>query len=98
MTKIFDAITIGSGQAGVPPTRMLADSGWNVAIIEYNLVGGSCVNYGCTPTKAMVASARRAWVARNSTDHGIHAKDVTVDFQKIMERKDQIRKNFREGN
>lgn len=97
MTKIFDAIIIGSGQAGVPLTRSLADAGWKVAIIEHNLVGGSCVNYGCTPTKAMVASARRAWVAKNSADHGVTANDVKIDFKKIMARKDTIRQNFREG-
>ncbi|HYF05521.1 MAG TPA: mercuric reductase [Patescibacteria group bacterium] len=97
MRQTFDAIVIGSGQAGVPLTRALAESGWNVAVIENNLVGGSCVNYGCTPTKALVASARRAWVARNSIDHGIHAFDLTLDFPKIMARKDAIVAGFREG-
>jgi len=53
--KNFDAIIIGSGQAGNPLAHNLADSGWTVALIEKEFMGGSCVNYGCTPTKTMVA-------------------------------------------
>lgn len=95
--RTFNAIIIGTGQAGVPLARALAEKGWSVAAVEQNLVGGSCVNYGCTPTKAMVASARRAWVARNSADHGVHAKDVRIDFKKIMARQKALVARFREG-
>lgn len=95
--KQFDAIVIGTGQAGVPLTRALADRGWTVAAVEQGLVGGSCVNYGCTPTKAMVASARRVWVTRNSADHGVIAQKVAVDFKKIIERKKKIVAGFRES-
>lgn len=95
--KTFDAIVIGTGQAGVPLVRALAEKNWKVAAIESNLVGGSCVNYGCTPTKAMIASARRAWVAQNSVEHGITAKSVHIDFKKIIARKNEIVSRFREG-
>ena len=56
----FDAIIIGSGQAGNPLAKDLASNGWKVAVIERNYVGGSCINYGCTPSKTMAASAQMA--------------------------------------
>jgi pyruvate/2-oxoglutarate dehydrogenase complex dihydrolipoamide dehydrogenase (E3) component len=95
--KKFDAIIIGTGQAGVPLAKALADKGRKLAVIEHNLLGGSCVNYGCTPTKAMVASARRAFAARASGEHGVLAQSVTVDLKKIVERKDKIVQSFRNG-
>lgn len=93
----FDAVIIGSGQGGNVLARDLADRGWKVAVIEKNKVGGSCVNYGCTPTKAMVASARRAYIARNSSEHGVKAPGVRIDFRKIFERKEKIVSEFRSG-
>lgn len=92
-----DAIIIGAGQGGIPLAANLADAGWEVALVERAHVGGSCVNHGCTPTKAMVASARRAWVARNSADLGVRVRDVEVDLAAIVERKDGIVRSFREG-
>jgi pyruvate/2-oxoglutarate dehydrogenase complex dihydrolipoamide dehydrogenase (E3) component len=62
--KTFDAIIIGAGQAGPPLAGRLTAAGMTVAVIERKLVGGTCVNVGCTPTKTMVASARAAHVAR----------------------------------
>ena len=56
MTR-YDAVVIGSGQAGNPLSQKLADQGWSVALIEQDQLGGTCVNVGCTPTKTMVASA-----------------------------------------
>ncbi len=67
----FDAIIIGTGQAGVPLASSLAKNGLKTAIIEKGHLGGTCVNDGCTPTKSYVASARRAYVANNSKDLGV---------------------------
>ena len=58
--KTYDAIIIGSGQGGVPLATNLAELGWRVALIEKGQLGGSCINYGCTPTKTMISSARIA--------------------------------------
>lgn len=89
--KEFDAIIIGSGQAGTPLATDLADSGYKVALIEKERVGGTCLNVGCTPTKAYVASARRAYVARNSDEHGVSTNgDVKINLQQIKKRKDEI--------
>jgi len=71
MSERFDAIIIGAGQAGPPLAQRLADEGNAVAIIERRELGGSCVNFGCTPTKAMVASARAAWAARRAQALGV---------------------------
>jgi pyruvate/2-oxoglutarate dehydrogenase complex dihydrolipoamide dehydrogenase (E3) component len=62
----YDAIVIGSGQAGNPLSQKLADLGWAVALVEEAHLGGTCVNTGCTPTKTMVASAQVAHYARNA--------------------------------
>ena len=62
----YDAIVIGSGQAGNPLSHRLADHGWKVAMVEKAHLGGTCINTGCTPTKAMVASAQVAHYARNA--------------------------------
>ncbi|WP_338814480.1 mercuric reductase [Bernardetia sp. Wsw4-3y2] len=88
--KKYDAIIIGTGQAGVPLAAKLEKEGKKVAIIEKNKIGGTCVNDGCTPTKSYVASARRAFVAKNSEGFGIEIKDVKVNLKKIKKRKDKI--------
>jgi pyruvate/2-oxoglutarate dehydrogenase complex dihydrolipoamide dehydrogenase (E3) component len=86
MPKHFDTAIIGAGQA-VPALAMyLADGGESVTLIEGNLMGGSCVNYGCTPTKTLRKSARVAHLARRATDFGVGVGDVTVDFTAAMER------------
>ena len=64
----YDAIIIGTGQAGPPLAKRLTDAGMSVAIIERHLFGGTCVNTGCIPTKAMVASAYAARMARRAGD------------------------------
>ena len=64
----YDAIIIGSGQAGTPLAVALADLGWKVALVEKGEVGGTCINTGCTPTKTMVASARVSYLARRAAD------------------------------
>jgi pyruvate/2-oxoglutarate dehydrogenase complex dihydrolipoamide dehydrogenase (E3) component len=93
----FDAITIGSGQAGNPLSFALADLGWKVALIERAELGGSCINTGCTPTKTMVASAQVAHYARDAARWGVRAGDVSVDMPAVVARKIQKVQNGRAG-
>ena len=86
----FDAIVIGTGQAGPALAYFLAGRGERVAVIEADKVGGTCLNRGCRPTKALRASARVAHLARTAAKHGIHAGPVTVDFAAVMARKDEM--------
>ena len=86
----YDAIIIGTGQAGPALARRLADAGMKVAVIERGRFGGTCVNTGCTPTKAMVASAYAAHTARRGTDYGFTAGEITVDMKRVKARKDAI--------
>ena len=95
--QTFDAIIIGSGQAGTPLAKKLAKAGLKTLIVEKRLVGGTCINDGCTPTKAMIASAKRAYQSRNSHELGIHVENVTVDFDLVIERKNKIVSSSREG-
>jgi len=91
MATRFDAIIIGTGQAGPPLAGRLTKAGRRVAIIERRRFGGTCVNYGCTPTKALVASARAAHMARRAADFGVAIEgSVRVDMAKVKARKDQI--------
>jgi len=89
MTK-YDAIIIGSGQAGNPLAKKLAKAGWKVAVIERKWVGGTCVNVGCTPTKTMIASGRIAYLVNRSRDFGIDVAGWSVDMQEIVRRKNAI--------
>ncbi len=95
--EVFDVIIIGVGQAGNPLSTAFASAGKKTAIIEEKFVGGSCINYGCTPTKIMVASAERAHMARENAELGILNGNVSVDLQKVVERKDKIVLDFRSG-
>ena len=89
--KKFDAIVIGTGQAGPSLSTRLAGAGMKVAIIERKLFGGTCVNTGCIPTKTLVASARAAYMARRAADFGVMIDGtVTVDMKKVKERKDDV--------
>src|SRR6266568_3684860 len=92
-----DAIIIGAGQAGTPLARRLASSGRKVLLVERSRVGGTCVNYGCTPTKTLVASARAAHVARSAGRLGVRAQAVQVDFPAVIARKDAVVRQWREG-
>lgn len=89
-----DAIVIGSGQGGVPLAVDLAKEGKRVTLFERGLLGGSCVNYGCTPSKAFLAAAHGAGRARLAAKLGVHAQ-VTVDFGAVMSRARRIRDEFR---
>jgi pyruvate/2-oxoglutarate dehydrogenase complex dihydrolipoamide dehydrogenase (E3) component len=95
MNRRFDAIVIGAGQAGPPMAGRIAASGKTVALIERKLIGGTCVNDGCTPTKTLVASAYAAHLARRAHDFGVSAGPVGVDFAAVMARKDQVVGNSR---
>jgi len=95
--KTYDAIIIGSGQGGVPLATNLAELGWQVALIEKGQLGGSCINYGCTPTKTMISSARIAHYARVAPEFGIHTGPVKVDMAEIVARKNEIVDSFRSG-
>ncbi|MFB1298187.1 FAD-containing oxidoreductase [Mycobacterium sp. pW049] len=97
MPQHFDAIIVGAGQAGPPLAGRLTAAGQTVAVIERKLVGGTCVNYGCIPTKALVASAHAAHVARRSGDFGVSTGDVSVDMAAVKARKDKISGGDREG-
>jgi pyruvate/2-oxoglutarate dehydrogenase complex dihydrolipoamide dehydrogenase (E3) component len=89
--KTFDAIIVGAGQAGPPLAGRLTAAGMTVAVIERKLVGGTCVNVGCTPTKTMVASARAAHVARQAAAYGVVVGGpVTVDMRRVKARADAI--------
>jgi pyruvate/2-oxoglutarate dehydrogenase complex dihydrolipoamide dehydrogenase (E3) component len=95
MTTAFDAIVIGTGQAGPPLAERLAQAGMKTAVIERKLFGGTCVNVGCIPTKCLVASARAAYVARRAGDFGVRLGGrlggrITVDMGKVKSRKDAI--------
>ncbi|HZJ36910.1 MAG TPA: FAD-containing oxidoreductase [Gillisia sp.] len=94
----FDVIIIGTGQAGPSLSASLAKNGFKVGIIEKNHLGGTCVNEGCTPTKAYVASGRRAYIAKNSEELGIEIEGkVRVNLKRIKERKDQLIQDSRSG-
>ncbi len=95
--ETFDAIIIGAGQAGNPLARRLSKEGRRVALIESSQVGGTCINYGCTPTKAMVGSAKKIYDARHAVEHGLTIVDDVVDYQAIVRRKDNIVTRFRTG-
>jgi pyruvate/2-oxoglutarate dehydrogenase complex dihydrolipoamide dehydrogenase (E3) component len=96
--KTFDAIIIGAGQAGPSLAGKLSNAGMTVAFIERNLFGGTCVNTGCMPTKALVASAYAAHLARRAADFGIVLGDaVQIDMRKVKSRVDAIVMNARKG-
>ena len=94
----YDAIVIGSGQAGTPLGRALAEAGMRTALIEREHVGGTCINEGCTPTKTMVASARVAYLARRAADYGVHTGPVTINLERVRQRKRDIVNSFRNGS
>jgi len=91
MIESFDAIVIGTGQAGPPLAVRLAQSGRKTAILERNRFGGTCVNTGCIPTKTLIASARAAYVVRRAADFGVKIDGaVRVDMPRVKRRKDEV--------
>jgi len=97
-TSHYDAIVIGSGQGGTPLSVALANAGKRTALIERKHVGGTCINEGCTPTKTMVASGRVAYLARRAADYGVHTGPISIDLEKVRQRKRDIVASFRAGN
>jgi pyruvate/2-oxoglutarate dehydrogenase complex dihydrolipoamide dehydrogenase (E3) component len=91
-----DLIVIGSGQGGIPLASDFAKEGKRVVLFERDVLGGSCVNYGCTPSKAFLAAAHAVGRARQAEKLGIHAQ-VNVDFPAVMQRVRSIRDSFNQG-
>ncbi|MCH7948177.1 MAG: FAD-dependent oxidoreductase, partial [candidate division Zixibacteria bacterium] len=96
-SKEFDGIVIGSGQSGGPLSSAFARAGWKMALIEKAEIGGTCVNVGCTPTKTMVASARVAYVVSRAKEYGVNISNVSVNLNKVRDRKRKIVNMFRSG-
>lgn len=98
MTKEFDAIIIGAGQAGPALAGRLTGAGMTVAFVERKFFGGTCVNTGCTPTKTLVASAYAAHLARRAVDYGVLLEGpVRVDMKKVKARADAVVGESRTG-
>src|SRR5438128_3697522 len=93
----FDVLIIGGGQAGIPLAHALARRGRRVALAERKHLGGSCVNFGCTPTKAAIASAQVAHLARGGAAYGLRIPTVEVDFAAVLERAKSILTRSRHG-
>ncbi|MEH3112463.1 mercuric reductase [Pedobacter terrae] len=96
--KHYDAIVIGAGQAGVPLAKKLAEAGKKTLLVEKRMVGGTCINDGCTPTKAMIASAKAVYQAKKASALGVEIEAVKIDFKKIVQRKDEIVAQFRSSS
>ncbi|PXV60299.1 Pyruvate/2-oxoglutarate dehydrogenase complex, dihydrolipoamide dehydrogenase (E3) component [Dyella jiangningensis] len=98
MTRSFDAIIVGAGQAGPSLAGRLTAAGMKVALVERHLFGGTCVNTGCMPTKTLVASARVAHQVRRAADYGVVLNgDVGIDFPRVMARAHKVTETAR-GN
>ena len=98
MAEKFDAIIVGTGQAGPSLAQRMTQAGMRTAIIERKLFGGTCVNVGCIPTKALVASARAAYMARRGGDFGVTITGpINVDMEQVKARKDGIVRQSNEG-
>ena len=94
----FDAIIVGAGQAGPPLAGRLTAAGMTVALIERKLVGGTCVNTGCMPTKTLVASAYAAHLARRAGEFGVRTGEVAIDMQAVAARARKVVMDARTGN
>src|SRR5579859_3046224 len=86
MSKRFEAVVVGAGQAGPSLAQRLGAAGRTVALVERMLVGATCANTGCIPTKAMVASAYVAHMSRRAAEYGVSAGDVAVDMASVRTR------------
>ena len=95
--ETYDAIIIGSGQAGTPLSKKLAKKGWKTALIEKDLIGGTCTNVGCTPTKTMIASAKRMYDCKNAVHLGVHPGKIKLNINEVLDRKDKVVESFRNG-
>lgn len=98
MARRFDAIVIGTGQAGAPMAGRLSAAGRTVAVIERHLVGGTCVNTGCTPSKTLIASAHAAHLARRGAEFGVLTGPVRIDMARVHARVQKVAHDSRAGN
>jgi pyruvate/2-oxoglutarate dehydrogenase complex dihydrolipoamide dehydrogenase (E3) component len=94
----YQAIIIGSGQGGNPLALDLARAGWKTALVEKEKVGGSCINYGCTPTKTMVAGARVAYLVGRGKEYGVESSGINIDMKTVRDRKRKMVDSFRSGS
>jgi pyruvate/2-oxoglutarate dehydrogenase complex dihydrolipoamide dehydrogenase (E3) component len=94
---VFDVVIVGAGQASVPLAAALVEAGKRVALAERRHLGGSCVNFGCTPTKAVIASAKLAHQARRAAEYGVHVGRVEVDFPGVLGRAKRVLLESRES-
>ncbi|PJJ58776.1 mercuric reductase [Hymenobacter chitinivorans] len=97
MPTSYDVLIIGSGQAGNPLATAFAEAGRSVVLVEENHLGGSCINYGCSPTKALLAAAERAHQIRTAEEYGIRSTEPEVDFPAVIARKDALVQRSRQG-
>ncbi|MGQ0509670.1 MAG: FAD-containing oxidoreductase [Betaproteobacteria bacterium] len=97
MEERFDAIVVGAGQAGPALCARLDREGLKTALVERKLLGGTCVNVGCIPTKTLVASARALHMARRGAEYGFSAGEVRVDMAAVKARKDGVVKHSTDG-
>src|ERR1700737_5102949 len=98
MSNAYDAIIVGTGQAGPPLVGRLSAAGMKVAIIERKLFGGTCVNTGCMPTKTLVASAYAAHLARRAADYGVMIDaPPRIDMARVKARADMVSAKARAG-
>ncbi len=96
--ETYDVIVIGAGQGGGPLASAFARDGQTTALVEREFPGGTCVNWGCTPTKTMIASGRVAHLARRGSDYGVHTGELTIDMTTVRRRKREVVEMFRQGS
>jgi pyruvate/2-oxoglutarate dehydrogenase complex dihydrolipoamide dehydrogenase (E3) component len=96
--RTFDAIIVGAGQAGPPLAGRLTGAGMTVALVERKLVGGTCINTGCMPTKTLIASARAMHLARRGPEFGVLAGNIGFDMKIAAARAREVTRNARESN
>ena len=80
----FDFVVIGGGQAGIPLAHALAQAGKSTMLFKRKNLGGSCINFGCTPTKAAIASAKLAFDAKRASEFGLRIPEVQIDFSRVI--------------
>ena len=97
-TEHYDAIVIGAGQSGGPLSSALGAHGWKTAIIERAYPGGTCINWGCTPTKTMIASAQVAHTVSRAAEFGVQTGQPVVNMAAVRKRKREMVESFREGS
>src|ERR1700736_4926291 len=86
----YDVVVIGAGTAGMTAARLTSEMGHKVALIEEERVGGECLYTGCVPSKAMIEPAKVFFQMRHAADYGLHAEGISVDFPRVLDRKDAI--------